>query len=298
MNSFYSFLKKYHETTNNIGFVESVHEAWPATLEEVRWLKHPYVNKWFADPFIFNVTEQILEVLVEEYDMQCRKGVIVKLVIDRIQMTLIQRIPLLSLDTHLSFPFWYIDSSNLYLIPENSKANHVPLFEYDLTNERVCFLRCLIDKPLVDTVVFRYKAMWYLLGTYSQVDNCLHVFRAKSKTLADAEFEEFQVITTEKKELRNGGMIFEHEGRYYKISQNCVHHYGAGIIIHEILFSSEGKLSFVARKCFNANKLYYRFGVHSYNVMANVAVIDGKDFRYRVLGMFIEKFVSIYRRFK
>lgn len=71
-------------TKYNIGFVDgdlqSVLEGKPLS---VNWLKHPYTDRWFADPFIFDVTDDVIIVLVEEWYDPIQRGRISKLVIDK-----------------------------------------------------------------------------------------------------------------------------------------------------------------------------------------------------------------------
>lgn len=35
-------------------------------VKDVKWLNHPYKDRWFADPFIYSVTEKEIIVFVEE----------------------------------------------------------------------------------------------------------------------------------------------------------------------------------------------------------------------------------------
>ena len=54
-------------TKYNIGFVDgdlqSVIDGKPL---KVNWLEHSYTDRWFADPFILDVTDREIMVLVED----------------------------------------------------------------------------------------------------------------------------------------------------------------------------------------------------------------------------------------
>ena len=90
----------------NIGFCEQLTENFLRykTLNKIKWLKHPYTDRWFADPFILDVTENEIVVLVEECHIENPKGIISELIVDRRSMRLKKRYELLSLETHLSYP--------------------------------------------------------------------------------------------------------------------------------------------------------------------------------------------------
>ena len=81
LNAIIEYVK---EIRYNIGFLEndlqSVIDGDPI---KVNWLKHPYKNRWFADPFILDVSEDEIIVLVEEWYDPIKRGRISKLIIDR-----------------------------------------------------------------------------------------------------------------------------------------------------------------------------------------------------------------------
>lgn len=64
---------------------------------------------FFADPFILNVDDKTIEILVEEFQYKINKGIIVRLLIDLSSYTLIERTIVLECETHLSYPIIYRD---------------------------------------------------------------------------------------------------------------------------------------------------------------------------------------------
>lgn len=68
----------------NIGFVEDkVQCVIRNDLQNIHWMKHQYSDRWFADPFILNVDEENIILLVEEFCYSFNKGRIAKLVVSR-----------------------------------------------------------------------------------------------------------------------------------------------------------------------------------------------------------------------
>jgi hypothetical protein len=55
-------------TKYNIGFVDgSLESIIAGEPMKVNWMKHSYKDRWFADPFILDVTDDEIIVLVEEW---------------------------------------------------------------------------------------------------------------------------------------------------------------------------------------------------------------------------------------
>lgn len=72
----YSVIKYFERSVWNIGFIKcepgELLEG-KKKIERVQWLKHSYKDRFFADPFFLSVTEERLEVLVEEYLYKTRQ---------------------------------------------------------------------------------------------------------------------------------------------------------------------------------------------------------------------------------
>ena len=63
--------KTYRKLTSrkyNIGFVENTLEGiLQGEPYRIKWMKHGYADRWFADPFILDVCGNEAQVLVEEF---------------------------------------------------------------------------------------------------------------------------------------------------------------------------------------------------------------------------------------
>src|SRR5574344_1914204 len=67
----------------NIGFISNdLNSIMLGEPIKVNWLKHYYKDSWFADPFILDVTDEEIIVLVEEWYKPIKRGRISKLTID------------------------------------------------------------------------------------------------------------------------------------------------------------------------------------------------------------------------
>ena len=98
-------IKRFSAERWNIGFIENDLNSILCGEEiKVSWLIHDYKDSWFADPFILDINESEITVLVEEFPKQINKGRISKLTIDRRTCELKRLDVVVELPTHLSFP--------------------------------------------------------------------------------------------------------------------------------------------------------------------------------------------------
>ena len=62
------YIKRYCDERWNIGFIQnSLDNILQGEDIRVQWVEHDYKNSWFADPFILDVTDTDIIVLVEEF---------------------------------------------------------------------------------------------------------------------------------------------------------------------------------------------------------------------------------------
>ena len=78
-------IKKLTAERWNVGFIQnSTEDIINGKTIDVKWIIHKYKNSWFADPFVLEVTEKEIILLVEEFYRPINnKGRISKLTIDR-----------------------------------------------------------------------------------------------------------------------------------------------------------------------------------------------------------------------
>src|SRR5574344_79522 len=142
------FLKSiFREITKhkwNIGFVQNNFEEIIAGESiKVKWLKHIYKNRWFADPFILDVTDEKILVLVEEFYDPINRGRLAKLTINKHNFTLEKVETILELHTHLSFPSIRRDNDKIYVYPENYKSGKLVRYEFDEKTSK-CINPCVV----------------------------------------------------------------------------------------------------------------------------------------------------------
>lgn len=267
-----SFWNKIIQDTWNIAIAEIGEDLTPVSI---KWMKHNYSDRWFADPFFLEETPDYYVVLAEELLRSNNKGRICKLTIEKKECELIHNETLLDIETHLSFPNIFInDESETFIYPENNASGNLTIYRL---SKRGLVPSTIIPIPLIDPVLLKRDDGVLLLGTLPEDanDNILHIY--KSSSLMD-RFEEIQRITFSDHIARRAGNVFEWNGKKIAPGQICNKHYGEGISLQEITFANNGSLVMREIKRLKAKKVTKMTGFHTYNVMGNAIVMDG--YRY------------------
>ena len=252
-----------------IGFVEGGLDAVMSDAPlVVNWLKHQYRDRWFADPFLLDVTESEIIVLVEEYQYKTKKGRIAELIVDKQSYALKELHIILELDTHLSFPAIMRDDGRVFIYPESWGTGNLVVYEY--IGRGIPMKKCcsVCDDPLADGVISELFGKKQLYAT--QQNDKLRVYdfhEDKGKFLLVMELD-FGTATA-----RNGGDFFEYGGRFFRPAQVCVNCYGEAIEIQEIV-EDKGRLCFNPIKRLQSPHTKLKTGLHTLNCNMNMVVMD------------------------
>ena len=100
-----TYLKYLTNHKFKIGFIEDSVETILANKAcKINVIKHKYHDRWFADPFILEVTNSKIILLAEEFMYSNSKGRIAQLTIDRKSYKLIANKTILDLPTSVIKP--------------------------------------------------------------------------------------------------------------------------------------------------------------------------------------------------
>jgi hypothetical protein len=268
----------------DIGFCEQTPEELirDKQLKPVRWLKHPYRDRWFADPFLYKVTESEIIVFVEECPMEHPKGIICELVIDRKTMRLKERYVMLELDTHLSYPAYIHHEGKVYVYPENGMSGKLYLYEYDEVNHKLVNPVCILDEAVADATILELGGRYYMSATkYPDTQKKAYLY------VADFPFESFKQIDekpyqTELGCSRQGGNYFEAYGSTYRPAQNCEERYGGALAIMNCDFSQGVRENEILKVAPQTGR--FGLGLHTLNFVDGLCVIDGFGYYMPLFG--------------
>ena len=237
-------------------------------------------DRWFADPFILDVTDTVIIVLVEEFSYRINRGRLAKLIIDKETFQLKSMKIVLDLNTHLSFPAILRDGTDIYIYPENSASGSSMLYKYNSEDDSVSVIKQLSNQPLTDAIITKIDDSSYIFTTEipTQNGNKLSIYTALDDM---GSYKLIQNITLFDNTARSAGDIFVDNGKIVRPAQNCNGGYGVGLVFQEIIKDSKG--DFVLKELFRRKPIKNYIGMHTYNQYKGCYVVDLHARRYPYL---------------
>ena len=279
----YVLLQRY-----NIGFIDGdLQSVMEGNAIRVNWVKHNYKGRGFADPFILDVTENEILVLVEEWYDPIQRGRISKLTVDKKTYELRDIKVLLESETHLSFPMIARKDNGIYVYPENSATGKWIEYRYNPETEELIAHRTMASLPLTDSVVCDYFEEPLMFST------CLPDANGKElgiyswdDTRQEYAVKEYFHFTENLS--RMAGDFFKYQDKIYRPAQVCIQSYGDAVSIQEVTYEN-GKWIFREIKRIYSPHPDYDLGFHTFNMFKDVIVVDALGFRKPKLCHFLRK---------
>ena len=286
-----SLLRKYLTPRWALGFVRG---GMTAVMEsdqlQIDWVKMPK-DRWYADPFILEVTDKEIQLLVEDFGYRLHKGIISLLHIDRATMTVTARKELLELPTHLSFPAILRKDGHIYVYPESMRSGKLTLYEYHPETESLTHSTVICDDPIWDSVISDLFGE-PLLFTAAHDDFHLDIYQWEEDK---QRFVPYQSIPSTLPDSRLGGSPFAYKKGCFYPAQNCIRTYGAGIDIKK-LDNKNGEFHVTTVKQLTSPHPDYPLGMHTLNEYKGVVVIDVKGYPIKWLGALREVEIKLKKR--
>lgn len=286
-----TFIKKFGYFHYNIGFFDFQKEILAGNIT-INWMKHQYKDRFFADPFILDVTPNEIKVLVEEFLYDRWKGNISLLTIDRNSYQLKKTKTLLDLETHLSFPFIFRTEKAVYVIPENSASGCLKSYRYNEEMEELYFESTLLDQSVIDPVIIQKEDHYILFGSQKDKNENSDLYVWQSEELLKGYISICNTpIKSNSSCARRGGDFFSLNGKLYSATQCCERSYGEALNICKVTRLSKKELTeeIVATLYPDKN---HKEGLHTFNHYKEVCVVDGLTYLFRPL----QKIITVINR--
>lgn len=238
------------------------------------WTFHiikPPKNKWYADPFILDVTDTEIIVLVEEFSYLINRGRLAKLVIDKQRYFIKKETIILDLPTHLSFPAILRVNDEVYLYPENSASGKSMLYRYNPINDTLSKVKVLCEEPLTDAIITKINNQNFLFATKIPQQNGNELLICKSDSLI-GDYYHLQTLTLPGNTARSAGDCFIDGNLIIRPAQNCEGSYGSGLVFQRILLNDNGYIE--------VNEMFRKYprkpyiGMHTYNHYKGYIIVD------------------------
>lgn len=243
----------------------------------IKWLKQTKVNHFYADPFFLPSKNDEYKVLAEDFPFDDYYGKISLLTFDK-DFNLTNKKILLDTGSHLSYPFVFRENNEIYVFPESAMSGKLLCYKYNPESESLIFLTEIINKPILDATILKYKNKYWLFGTLSGKDSLknLHVFFS-DKLFGPYNPHPLNPVKSDVKAARPAGNFIQIDDILYRPSQNGEMEYGKSITINKITELSEFTF---------AEEFYFSIEIdksqnkgintiHTINVSGGAIVIDG-----------------------
>lgn len=290
--------KKFLIQTYNIGIIQKpIGEILNNGIYggDIRWLKHPYRDRFFADPFIIKENELFYFILVEEYLFWEEKGKITLLKVAKDNFLLIERKVVIEESTHLSFPF--CEMNGITVIPESVASGKTIEYTIDTESMSVVSKRVILDEGLIDAVFYtdRNGEKWILTAKSDNPKEDMYIYHYVGQKYVP--INNGKAILKSIELSRSAGRLFEHDGKIYRPVQDSTGRYGKQTRIvrldnlNDLCY--EGKCLYVINAKGNPP---YDETLHTFNVYNDYTIIDGsKDYFRFPMKIFYKKFRFLFR---
>lgn len=207
-----------------------------ALIEGFTWLPDDGA-RYYADPILW--TEGGRDFLfLEEFPYATHRGIISYTELDATGRPLFTPRPIIERTTHLSYPLIFRHAGNLYMMPENSAENHVPLYRakrFPDVWEEVTPL--LAGHGLHDATLVEHGGLWWLFGNEAREGgsswDCLTLFSAPTP-LGPFTPHPASPVLVDARVSRPGGPMLCIGDRLIRPVQSCLGGYGRFIRFIEV----------------------------------------------------------------
>ena len=211
------FINRVRRKTLRWGVAYQFVDDWKsAVLWRSTVIRNP-PNRYLADPFVLRKNNSHV-CFVEDYNTSTNTGHITAFKIDREGYTELGCA--LQEDFHMSYPFVFEDSSELYMCPETQAAREIRLYKcvsYPLGWK----LHRILMKEIsaADTTLFKRDGKWWMftnIDTSESGDHCseLHVFYSDDLDSSNWTPHPMNPVIFDSTRARNGGLLFDRDGIY------------------------------------------------------------------------------------
>lgn len=255
-----------------------------------------------ADPFLF-IHNNLLFLFYEEKPLYHKGRIVMTYTRDLKHWT--KPTVVLKEAFHLSFPWVFKENGHVYMLPETGESGSVRLYKAIdehlttfklkkvlLTEESV---QAKIDISFADSSIYKKDGVYYLMTTLNcNRINQLYLFTSDSLG-GPYHKHPCSPVCSSNKYGRNAGSLFEYDGHFYRVAQDCEIRYGDNIHIFIIdkLNEKEYQEHLVESDIIPTDLPFYKEGGHQFNftIFNNQTVVatDAKEYHVYVWNRILHK---------
>lgn len=286
------FYSKLIRNRWSLAFIrESIDQILEGQPISFTYVKNPFQDKcWFADPFILDVTEEFIYLLVEEVRFDNPKGRIAKLTIDRQTMTIVNLEIILEEPWHLSFPNVLRIKERIFVYPESALGGK--LFLYELLQDQNGKSELKRVRTICDDVVWDSEISTLfgdpLLFTSHSDDYHLDIYQWNEE---EERFKYGLSLNSLHRKMRMAGSLFTVKDSVYCPSQISSYIYGKAVEIKKIWKTDSGWELTAIRKL-SPPKGLRNDGLHTFNTYKGMIVVDYHQYDF-LIGIIVRNLVIL-----
>lgn len=199
----------------------------------------PPADRFWADPCIVRYRGRNA-VFIEELEYAKKKGHISVIEFDQDGAPSLPPVKVLEQPYHLSYPFVFEDQGELFMIPEAHESRTVAVYRCTrFPDQWEWVMNLMEDVVAVDPTLWRHDGKYWLFMNVMEQDGCSsadELFLYWSDSLLSRQWcaHPANPVVTDARRARPAGRIFEHEGVWYRPSQDCGGAYGRAMCVNRI----------------------------------------------------------------
>jgi hypothetical protein len=250
-----------------------VHSNGTVDLNGFQWIEAPK-GRFYADPFLIQ-EENKRFVFFEDYDYSTGRGRISCAEIR--DGSLANPVTALERPYHLSYPCLFRDRNTLYMIPETASNGTIELYVCEKF-PNVWKLQCeLFRARAVDTTIWVQDGIFWLFTTMQEPNGLttqLWLFHSHCPAGPWIKHPS-NPISTDVRNSRGAGAIFQQDGKLFRPSQDCSKQYGRAFALNEIVLLDAGH--YRERPVVKVEPVWAKhlIGTHTYARSGDLEIIDG-----------------------
>lgn len=262
----------------------------------VRWFQKKNFDKFFADPFPLPSPAGEFKILIEEFNFDEDYGKLSLMKIGK-NYKKISYVPLLDTNSHLSYPFYFIEDEKIYVFPESAHSGKLSCYHFDPVQEKLTYVKDILELPLRDSTIFKLQGRYWLFGAISEnfanyklaiyhSDHLLGPYKEHARSQENSGLDG----------IRPAGNFIEVDGALYRPTQNCKNFYGESISLKKITRLDESDFqeelyATITIDPMNTNNKGIK-SIHTINVMNHHIIVDGEYWSFspiRQLKKYLDK---------
>lgn len=196
--------------------------------------------------------------------------------------------PILRRPGHLSYPFVFEDEGVLYMVPESAANRSISLYRCRRFPDEWEFVMHLAENlRAYDTTIWKHDGRYWMFATVCEHDEAsswdeLFLFHSDALLSRNWTPHPCNPIVSDARRARPAGAIFEHEGRWYRPSQDCSRRYGGAIVLQRIDIIDAHRYAETPVGRIEPDRKAGMLGTHTTSRAGHLSCVDGVVRRWKL----------------